>query len=252
MSLVRSELLRIRSRRMIRVLGITALMGSAVGLTIAAINSHPGGQLRLFALPDILRGTSVIVFIIGLVIGGSSVGADWQHGTLAALLTWEPRRVRVFLTRAVVVMLSVFALAVILQVAFSLMVAIATALRGDTGGTGGAWLRHVAGVTLRVGVASAFGATVGLTIAMIGRNTAAALGVAFGYLAVVESLMRGLMPKISSVLLSTNMAVFIDGRAGTSETGSPISVGRASLTLTLYAGVLLIAALTLFRKRDVT
>lgn len=252
MNLIRSELLRIWSRRMVRVLGISALTGSAVGVIIAAINSHPGSQLQLFSLPDILRGTSFIVFVIGLVIGGSSVGADWQQGTMAALLTWEPRRVRVFLTRAVVVMIAVFVLAVVLQVAFALMLTVAASLRGDMGGTGGAWLREVAGLTLRVAAATALGVHIGVTIAMIGRNTAAALGVAFGYLAIVESLMRGLLPKISSALLSTNIAVFIDGNTGTSETGSQITVVRASLTLALYAGVLLIVALALFRTRDVT
>lgn len=252
MNLIRSEFLRIWSRRMIRVFSVAALAGSAVGITIAAINSHPGSRLQLFSLPDILRGTSFIVFVMGLVIGGSSVGADWQHGTMASLLTWEPRRVRIFLTRAVVVTIFVLVFAVVLQVAFSLMLAAAASLRGDTGGTGGAWLREVAGITLRVGVATALGAHIGVTLATIGRNTTAALGVAFGYLAIVESLMRGLIPKISSGLLSTNTAVFIDGNAGTSETGSLITVGTASLTLAIYAGVLLIVALALFRTRDVT
>ena len=251
-NLLRSELLRIWSRRMVRVLGASALAGSAVAVTIAAINSHPGSQLQLFSLPDILRGTSFILFVMGLVIGGSSVGADWQHGTMASLLTWEPRRIRVLLTRAVVVLLFVLVLTVVLQVAFSLMLAAAASLRGDMGGTDGAWLREVAGLTLRVGAAAALGAHIGMTLAMIGRNTTAALGVAFGYLAVVESLLRGLLPKISSGLLSTNTAVFIDGNTGTSENGSLITVGRASLTLAIYAGVLLAVALALFRTRDVT
>lgn len=252
MDLIRSELLRLRSRRVVRVMGVLALTGSAVGVTIAAANSRPGSQLQLFSLPDILRGTSFIVFVIGVVIGGSSVGADWQHGTMAALLTWEPRRVRVFFSRAVVVMIFVLVFAVVLQIAFSLMLAAGASLRGDTGETGGAWLREVAGITLRVGGATAFGATIGVAIAMIGRNSGAALGVVFGYLFIAESLLRGLLPKLSSALISTNAAVLIDGRTGTSETGSPITVGRASLTLALYAGALLIVALALFRTRDVT
>jgi len=252
MNLIRSELLRMSSRRMVRVFAVLALTGSAVGVTIAAINSHPESQLQLFSLPSLLRGTSFIVFVMGLVIGGSSVGADWQYGTMAALLTWEPRRVRVFFTRVGVVLIFVFVLAVVLQVAFSMMLAAAASLRGGTGETGDAWLRDVAGTTLRIGIATALGATLGATMAMIGRNTAAALGVAFGYLAIAESLLRGLLPKISSALFSTNVVVFIDGKAGTSETGSSISVGRASVTLALYAGVLIVVALTLFRTRDVT
>lgn len=252
MDLVRSELLRIWSRRMVRVFGVLALAASAVGITIAAFNSHPGSELQLFSLPSILRGTSFILFVMGLVIGGSSVGADWQHGTMAALLTWEPRRLRVFLTRAVVAMLFVLVFSLVLQVAFSLLFATAASLRGGTGEAGATWLHDVVGTTLRIGVAASLGASLGIAIAMIGRNTAAALGAVFGYLAIVESLLRGLIPKISTSLFSTNVVVFIDGRTGTSETGSPITVARATITLGLYAGVLLAAALTLFRARDVT
>jgi hypothetical protein len=105
---------------------------------------------------------------------------------------------------------------------------------------------------LRIGLASAFGASLGVTLAMIGRNTAAALGVAFGYLAIVESLLRGFIPKISTALLSTNLVVFVDGRAGRSETGSVIAVGTASITVMVYVTVLLLVALVLFRTRDVT
>ena len=105
---------------------------------------------------------------------------------------------------------------------------------------------------LRIAGASALGAWIGVTLAMVGRNTAAALGVAFGYLAIVESLLRGFIPKISGSLLSTNLVIFVDGKAGTSETGSPITVGGAVLTITIYAVILLAIALTLFRTRDVT
>jgi ABC-type transport system involved in multi-copper enzyme maturation permease subunit len=252
MNLVRSEVLRISSRRMVRVLTVVTLAGSAIGVVIAAANSHPGGQLQLSSLPDTLRGTSFIVFVIGLVIGGSSVGADWQQGTMAALLTWEPRRDRVFLVRAVVVTVFVFVLGVLLQVAFSLMLAAAAALRGGTGGTGSAWLRDVAGTTVRVGAASAIAAAIGVAIAMIGRNTASALGVVFGYIVIVERLLVGLVPKISSVSFLFNTVVFIDGKTGTSEIGTPITLGRASVTLMLYAVGLLVVALALFRTRDVT
>jgi ABC-2 type transport system permease protein len=215
------------------------------------IDNYVYGSLRLASLPDFLKGTAFILIVLGLVIGASSVGADWQVGTMAALLTWEPRRVRVLIVRIAVVVASVFALAVALQSVLSLALAAAAALRGTTVGTESPWLTGVLGTVLRIAGASAFGAWLGVTLAMIGRNTAAALGVAFGYLAIVESLMRSFIPKISGSLLSTNLVVFVDGRAGTSETGSTIAVGGASITIALYAGVLLIVALALFRTRDV-
>jgi ABC-2 type transport system permease protein len=300
MNLIRSELLRIWSRRMVRVLAVVAVVGATASVTIAAIQSHPpdlvtaqrnyeddqrrclAGQfipedqlppgetlerfcadnvrpenyvndsLRLAELSSFLKGTAFILIVLGLVIGASSVGADWQAGTMAALLTWEPRRVRIFLVRAAVVLGSVFVLAVALQCVLALEIAAAAALRGTTVGTGSQWLRGVVGTVLRIGIASAFGAALGVTLAMIGRNTAAALGVAFGYLAIVESLLRGFIPKISTSLLSTNLVVFVDGRAGRSETGSVIGVGAASITVMIYVAALLVAALVLFRSRDVT
>ena len=300
MNLIRSELLRIWSRRMVRVLAIFAVLGTVIGFTIGAIQSSkpdlaaaerqyegdlarclagelipedqlpPGATLESFcadtvrlddyvssslqlsALSDFLKGTAFILIVLGLVIGASSVGADWQVGTMAVLLTWEPRRLRVGVVRVAVVVVSVFVLAVALQIVFGLALALAASLRGTTVGTDGSWLADVSGTIIRIAGASALGAWLGLTLAMIGRNTAAALGVAFGYLAIVESLLRGFIPGISESLLSTNLVVFVDGKAGTSETGSPITVGDASLTIALYAGVLVVVALALFRTRDVT
>ncbi|MEO8422926.1 MAG: hypothetical protein ABI595_03330 [Actinomycetota bacterium] len=216
------------------------------------LENYANDSLRLSELSPILKGTAFILIVLGLVIGASSVGADWQVGTMAALLTWEPRRVRIFLVRTAIVLASVFVLAVALQCVLALEFAAAAAVRGTTVGTGDPWLRGVAGTVLRIAGASAFGASLGVTLAMIGRNTAAALGVAFGYLAIVESLLRGFIPKISGSLLSTNLVVFVDGRAGTSESGSAIAVGTASITIAIYAGVLLLVALALFRTRDVT
>jgi ABC-2 type transport system permease protein len=300
MNLIRSELLRIWSRRMVRVLAILAVVGIVAGVTIGAIQSHkpdlvvaqrqyeddlqhclagelvPEDQLppdltieefcadnirldnyvsdtlRLAELPSFLKGTAFILIVLGLVIGASSAGADWQAGTMAALLTWEPRRVRVLLIRIGAVVASVFVLAVALQSVFSLALAAAATLRGTTVGTESPWLTGVVLTVIRIAAASTLGAWLGVTLAMIGRNTAAALGVAFGYLAIVESLLRGFVPKISSWLLSTNLVVFVDGRPGTSENSTLITVGGASITIAIYAGVLLVVALAMFQTRDVT
>lgn len=300
MNLIRSELLRISSRRMVRILAILAVLGIVVGVTIGAVQSHKPdmaaaersyeidrhqclagetisedqlppnetleefcasnvrlehyvhGSLRLASLPDFLKGTAFILIVLGLVIGASSAGADWQVGTMAALLTWESRRVRILLVRMTIVVAFVFALVIALQGVLALAIAGAAALRGTTAGTESPWLRSSLAIVLRIGGASAFGAWLGITLAMIGRNTAAALGIAFGYLAIVEGLLRGLVPKIAPSLLSTNLVVFVVGRPGTALPGRLIPVGEASITIAIYAAVLLVVALALFRTRDVT
>lgn len=302
--LIGSEVLRISSRRMVRMLALLALVGITIGVTIGAVKSQRpdaaqlavarsryerelrrclsgrlvpadqlpsgvtlpdfctanirpqnfenGNQLRLSALPDIFKGSAFVLIVIGLVIGASSVGADWQHGTMATLLTWEPRRIRVLLTRVAVVTGTVMLLALALLAVLGLAIAAAAAVRGSTEGADGAWLRQSAGAALRIGAAAVVGSALGLAIATIGRNTAAALGAVFVYLAVAESLLRSLVPRLAPAMLSTNVVVFVDGRPGSPGTSSTISVAHAALAMAVYAIALLCVALGFFRARDVT
>ena len=94
------------------------------------------------------------------------------------------------------------------------------------------------------------GAAIGFAIASVARNTAAALGVGFGYTIVVENLVRGLRPHWTRWLLGDNAVVFI---TRTSD-GMPFhrSAVWAGVLLAVYAGALVVAALFVFRARDVT
>lgn len=261
--LLRSELLRLWSRRMLRALAILAGLGILVACVIVAINARgtsevalaqgfDDGRPRLADLADILKGTSFILVAIGLSVGASSVGADWQQGTMATLLTWEPRRVRVFVVRLLVIALVVAALTVALLTLLSLGLALIASARGSTLGTEGPWLRGVAGTIVRIALVSSLTAVLGAAIAGIGRHTAAALGAVFVYLAVVESLLRGLVPRWIPNMLSTGMVIVIDGRAQDPGTGEIVSVEHALVTLLVYVGVLAAAAIGMFRARDVT
>lgn len=261
--LVRSEALRLWSRRMLRALAVLAVLGIVVACTIVAIQARgtsdaalaqgfDDGRPRLADLADILKGTSFILVAIGLSVGASSVGADWQQGTMATLLTWEPRRVRVFVVRLLVIAVAVAALTVALLSLLSLGLALVAATRGSTAGVEGPWLRGVVGTIGRIALVSALTAVLGAAIAGIGRHTAAALGAVFVYLAVVESLLRGLVPRWIPNMLSTGMVILIDGRAQDPGNGDIVSVERALVTLLLYAGVLAAVAVGMFRTRDVT
>ncbi len=228
-------------------------------------------EFRLRGLPDILRGTSFILIVGGWLLGASFVGAEWHAGTMTTLLTWEPRRLRVLATKTLAAVVVVFALAIVLQVLLSMVLAAAAGLRGSTAGTGGAWLRELVGVGLRSGVVASLAAVMGLAIAGIGRNTAAALGIGFAYLAIGEGLLRGIRPAWGRWLLGDNAATFIDGRAhsfygpfhtvasgpgGLVYGGRPTvfvrTVAEAVAIVVVYAAVLLVLAALSFRARDVT
>ena len=55
---------------------------------------------RFSEVEEILMGTAFIVILIGAVVGATLGGADWSAGSMATLLVWEPRRLRVLAARA--------------------------------------------------------------------------------------------------------------------------------------------------------
>jgi len=212
-------------------------------------NYYGSQQIALRDLPNWIEGVSFILFVGSLVLGASFVGAEWHAGTMMTLLTWEPRRLRVMAAKVIACVVSVFVLAVGLLVALSLTMTLVAATRGITSGLPDGLFGSVAGSVLRSAAAASLASALGLALAMIGRNTAAAMGVTFGYLAIVEGLIRALRPGWQKWLLGDNLSVFIMGRA---EGFAGRSLGGAALVLLLYAGVLLLAAATSFRARDVS
>lgn len=257
--LLRSELLRIRSRRLVWILALLALAGILLAVTIAAAKSHPssgalvdtGHSFSVAHIPDALRGTAFIMIVIGLVIGASSTGADWQAGSMTTLLTWEPRRTRVLVARTVAVVATVVALILALSLILSGLLWLVAATRGTTTGAGSTLFQHVVGLIVRVAIVAGLAAILGLSISMIGRGTAASLGVIFVYLAILETLFRSLIPSVTPYLFATNTVVFVDGHAGSPATATVITMTRATITVFAYGVALLVVAWAFFRARDV-
>jgi ABC-type transport system involved in multi-copper enzyme maturation permease subunit len=91
---------------------------------------------------------------------------------------------------------------------------------------------------------------VGFSVASIGRNTAAALGIGFAYFLVVENVVGSMLEDFRRWLLLGNAIVLVSGEnSGGEVTGR--SVVAAALYLTVVAVGLLAAATVLFRRRDV-
>ena len=83
-ALVRSELRRFRSRRLVKALTIVALVGIATTVVILAVRSDAGtsNAFRLEDARPFLEGTASLFAIAGWLIGTSLVGAEWQAGTM--------------------------------------------------------------------------------------------------------------------------------------------------------------------------
>jgi ABC-type transport system involved in multi-copper enzyme maturation permease subunit len=199
----------------------------------------------------VLQGSGILAVIGGLLLGASFVGAEWHAGTMTTVLTWEPRRLRVLAAKTAVTAIGVFVVIAALVAVFALGLTLVASTRGVTAGLGEGFVRSVVGTTLRVAACSAAGALVGIAIAMVARNTAAAVGAGFAYLAIIEGLIRGLRPGWQHYLLADNIAVVVTGD-GSGIMQVPVTTARAVSTIAVWVAVLMAAAAVSFRTRDVT
>ncbi len=250
--LVMAEIKRLWSRRVLRALAIVTCLGLVGIALIIYFNSDPDRPDHfLYAdLEGIFLGFSPPLSILCLVIGASSMGAEWQKGTVPTLLTWEPRRVRLMGARFMAVATVMFLFSAFILGFFAAVLWPVASVRGSTLGLDADWLNSVLGMALRISLVGALTGIVGCSIATIGRHTAAALGVAFVYFAVIEGLIRGLRPQWHPWLLGENTAQFLSD--------TPISMEMATkstldvfLVLAAYAALFIIVATVFFKTRDV-
>lgn len=188
--------------------------------------------------------------IIAWILGASLIGAEWSAGTITPLLTWEPRRLRVLGAKTLGLLLAVGAGFLLMDVLVAAALLPAGFLRGTFADVDIWWLKDVANSTWR-GMALAGGAgLLGFGLANLIRNTVAAVGAGFGYLIIVENLVRALTPRFNQWLLSSNAAIaglgydpgLVGGRSP--ETALMILGGYA-------LGIYLLGAV-LFWRRDVS
>lgn len=251
------EIRRCLARRLVRWLVALGVVACAVISVMMRVKAPPAGsadEFRLVSLwmpgGDAILGVAASFLLIGAVVGGASmIGAEWRAGTITTLLTWEPSRVRVATAKLVACGLVAAAIAALLQVLFCLAFVPAALGRGTTAGADLDWLRSLAGAVLRVSLLIGLAAILMASIALLGRNTSAALGVAFGYMMIFENLLRAWKPWTTRLLLGENGAIFVTGEDLATASFSRSTVA-AGLTLCAYAGAVALVAVASFRRRD--
>jgi ABC-type transport system involved in multi-copper enzyme maturation permease subunit len=259
------ELRRAVARRTTHVIAGLALLGIVIAVIVVLIRSghttvvfFPDGSVRpirqyyfLTTLTDTFRGTSILCIVLAGVLGATLVGAEWHTGSMTTTLTWEPRRVLLWIGKVLAAAVVVFALILLLQIVLGLLLTVVAALRGSTAGTDATWLARTIAIGLRVALLSAMAGTMAAAVAMVGRNTAAALGIGAIYLGVVEGLIGGLRPGWQPWLIGVNLISFVGNPDGTPFVPGRSMVG-AGMLLAIYAVGLAIVAGAVFRARDVT
>jgi ABC-2 type transport system permease protein len=211
-------------------------------------------------IPDASRGVAIVFFLLAFAVAASFVGADWGSGSLTTLLTWEPRRGRVLAAKTIA---ATALLTVVVAVALALLAVVflpVAALRGTLDGVDGSLWWTLAGIWLRGAVLAVFASVAGAGLATITRNTAGAIGIAFGYALVLDNLLgviRGgrLRPWLLQHLLPRMVGLTAElqepGDFGPSVRQSLTAV-RPVIVLTMYGLAIMTAAYVSFRARDVS
>lgn len=260
--LVHVEMRRALARRAVWALIAIALVGIAMTGVLAYFGSsgfEPSQpEPHIARLVDLWSGhgdsvlTSASFFlVVGALIGGATVtGAEWQHGTIVTLCTWEVRRRRLLGARIVSAVVLSFVLALAL-IAMLVLVLVPTYLGpGTTQGADATFWTDTLQAAGRMAFLSSLAAGTAAAVASIGRRTTVAVGAAFVYLAILESAVRGLWPDRARWLIGENAAIFLAGQDldNISFTrGAPL----AAVTLCLYTVAAVTGAIVVFHRRDI-
>lgn len=232
-------------------------------------------------LPAIALGVAVGTALVGALVGATAVGADWSSRALLTLITWEPRRLRLLAARFTAIAAFTAVVAVVAQAAGFALGALSVQLRGTWQpspppgedvpfapaaiiGPANFWRDlvslQVRGVGLVVLVA-----LIAAAVTMMTRHTAALLGLAFGWVAVVENAVRILLTSRgwSRWLLTENVTAYLfpggrelvtrrvmTGEGSYSEQRVLVSNLDALLYLGVITAVLVVASGLLLRRRD--
>ncbi len=218
--------------------------------------------------PEVFIGVSLTFGLFVFILGSSFVGADWAAKTLPGLLTWESRRLRV-LSAKLLALLGVVTLASALV--HLVMVGYATLLAQWLGSTAGMNNDFWRGMTLQGlrGVAlSALFTTMGYSLTLLLRHTAAAMGLLAAYLVAVELIVQNISQRSQQYLATSNSLGWLT-KGGIDITIWPeyarsnfpgegptpeiihLSNGRCGLYLLAWVVAVLIVSAAAFRRRDI-
>jgi hypothetical protein len=266
MNLLVVEMRRGLHRKVLRVMIVLALLAcafagvvgflSSSGKTIAELQASKGTHPALLTdwwtpgQDGAVLTAAIFLILGGFFTGAAIAGAEWRAGTVTTVLTWEPRRVRMNLTRTAAGAILAFALSFGLQVAFLAAFLPAVLAHGTTDGASSGWWISLALALARTSLITAIVSVLGVALATLGRNTAFALGFVFAWMAVIEGVIRGIRPGWAQFLWAENIVTVEEWAQmrNVEFTRGPV---LALATLLLYTAVIIAAATITFRRRDV-
>ncbi|MET3804425.1 ABC-type transport system involved in multi-copper enzyme maturation permease subunit [Nakamurella sp. UYEF19] len=209
------------------------------------------------------------VSLAGFMLAATFIGAEWSSKNIVAWLFYEPRRLRLMWAKLLALSGVVLVLSVIAQVLWNVTARLLLSSRGVPVSTLGAdaaqFWPDVVHVQIRAALVVVPVMLLGFGLANLIKNTAAALGVAFVYLAVVESVLRAISPSLQPYQFTTSLLAWVN-KGGLTVYGDlvydqkngyvqPLEIHVSNLhggiTMMAYALVVLAVSIAWFRRRDI-
>lgn len=157
-----------------------------------------------------LAAFGLLPLLAALVVGATFTAAELSTGSLSTWLSFEPRRLRVYLSKVLAVAIgiapvTVVALAVVVLGTWAINAQVGLA----DGMTSAVWIETL-WTTLRIAALAVLAAVAAAALGILLRHTAAVLGVVIGY-GVVEMIAGQLVQRAQPWLVSTNISGWIQG-----------------------------------------
>ena len=201
--------------------------------------------------------------VLAFLIGATWIGAEWSTRSLVALLFWVPRRTTVMGKKLGVLALAATLLGILAQAGWLATAGILRAVDSAGGRLPSGFWGHLLATEGRAVLLTVFAALLGFGLTNLIRNTGAALGIAFVYFAVLETLIRVVRSSWQPWLLSENAiglvspggtTVYVFDGLGPGGFDQPrqivISNLQAGVVLGLITAVIVGAGVYLFNRRD--
>jgi ABC-2 type transport system permease protein len=187
---IRSEWIKLRTVRMNFVLFILAVafpvIVSVLVSSLASIN-----DLKVSDVVGLVTGSSVVTALLLGVVGAVSISAEFAHGTIRPTFAATPKRIRVLISKAVVI-------ALFAAVAEALVVVFCYAVSSAIASSRGANLTlsnqpEARAALIGIVVFAVIVSLLGFGIGMVIRNTPAAVAVLILWPLVVENIIMAIL-----------------------------------------------------------
>ncbi len=216
---------------------------------------------------DWVSEVAVFVLLLALIVGATFVAAEFSTGSITTWLTFEPRRGRVFASKALVVTVATGLVALVVVALAAAACWAATAAHHAVGTMTPALWIDLGNTVGRIGGAAAGAALLGAALAFVLRHTAAVIAVVIGWFVAIDGILLSGLLHASLWTVQLNLAAWL--HAGTTyyqdvpcTTGlngemvcapveKSLSMTQGGLTLAVLVAVVSLLAVRVFQRRDV-